>query len=137
MRDNMPEEIEFVVDMDDAEVMDEDYGNIPFRMKYHRLDGWRGYTYPARAVAGVSDCGMCEDSPAPSIAVLTELADLRKHLLDKGIECRHIISRSSNVFMIKHWLIPTNPNQQRRARRLANEWLKVNDSNTRYIHDAS
>jgi len=104
--------------------------------RYHRLDGWRGYSIPDRAVAGSSDTGMWSDSPAPSDKVLAELAKLRAELKAAGIKSRVSHTLSSNAFMIKRWVVVPRADFDR-ALKLAQEYLEAHRSETRYVHDAT
>lgn len=75
-------------------------------MRYHRIDGWRGYPIPQYAVAGASDCGTLPDSPAPSDKVKAELNKVaRDALRANGIRYRTRYGRTTNVFCTKRWLI--------------------------------
>lgn len=108
----------------------------PYRQRYHQTDGWRGFTIPARAVAGVSDTGMWDDSPCPSDKVRAELRMLRRELTQAGIHTRVRITQSSNVFMVKRWLVVTNHDDFPKAARLTLDWLARNDEHTDYVHSA-
>lgn len=109
------------------------------KRRYHRIDGWRGYSIPAYAVAGASDTGTWDDSPAPSDQVLIEIATLRRFLRKAGIKTRLRWGTSSNVFMAKRWLViePESRDKANEALQLTTEWLEQNDNTTRYIHDAT
>lgn len=107
---------------------------IPAR--YHKIDGWRGFWIPGRAVAGASDTGMADDSPAPSDAVRDELRRLRAALRMAGIKTRLRTGTSSNVFMMKRWVTVENPEDYSRATEVAGAWLKEHRDDTRYVHDA-
>lgn len=106
---------------------------------FHRgSDAWgRGsYVIPARAVAGASDCGMCDDSPAPSNVSANEIAGLRHELRKHGIVgCRTRFTRSGNLFMVKRWLVaPVGRYDD--AVSVAHNYLREHDRDTRLIHDA-
>jgi len=103
--------------------------------KWIKTDAWRGYYQPANAVAGSSDTGTLSDSPAPSDKVKNELDDLRKFLKQKGISSRMRLSKSSNVFMAKRWVI-VSPSDFRKAKKLADSYLVKNYGKTTYIHEA-
>jgi len=100
-------------------------------------DAWgRGQVIqPIYAVAGANDTGTLEDSPAPSYKVNDELKDLQKYLKEKGI--RNVIktTRSSNVFMIRRWIV-VEPEKLSEAKKLADGYLKENKSKTEYIYGA-
>jgi len=104
------------------------------KLEWVSTDGWRGYERPVYAIAGSSDTGMWSDSPCPSDRVKAELTDLKKHLRSKGIHYREIITKSSNVFMIKHWLI-SSVEQFEEAVKVAEAWLKDNHAVTNHIHE--
>ncbi len=105
------------------------------KTKWIRTDPWRGYEQPVYAIAGVSDTGMFEDSPAPTDEVTKELLKLKSYLERKGIKTNIYITKSSNVFMRKRWLV-TKPKDYKKAKKLANKWIKRMCRRTRYIHYA-
>ena len=108
---------------------------VPVR-RYHRIDGWRGYPVPATAVAGSSDTGTWDDSPAPTPEVKAELRRLQREALrPAGIKSRQRIGGSSNVFCGKRWLCVA-PGDFPRAAELAHKWLSENKASTQYVHDA-
>jgi hypothetical protein len=100
-------------------------------------DAWgRGsVTQPIYAVAGANDTGTWEDSPNPSYEVNEELKDLQKHLEENGIKSKIVASRSSNVFMVRRWIVPET-DKFKEAKKLADEYLKKKESSTKYIYDA-
>jgi hypothetical protein len=83
-------------------------------------DAWgRGrVVQPVYAVAGANDTGTWEDSPNPSYEVNDELENLQKHLKKQGIKSKIVHSESSNVFMIRRWII-VSPKELKKARSLA------------------
>jgi hypothetical protein len=105
-------------------------------MKYHRIDGWRGYPIPARAVLGASDCGTAPDSPCPTPIVLAEIAAFRKVLRANKIVSRLRVGVSSNCFMIKRWVV-VSPADEGQAKSIAAAYLEATKNETRFIHDAS
>lgn len=106
------------------------------KSRYHRIDGWRGYTIPGSAVAGSSDTGTWSDSPCPSDKVVAELARFRKECLrPAGIRSVMRFGGSSNVFCGKRWVC-VSASDWEKANELTTEWLKANDRNTHYIHNA-
>lgn len=106
------------------------------RARYHRIDGWRGYWIPGRAIVGVSDTGTAPDSPAPSDKVRAELGRFRREALrPAGIRSRVRWGNSSNVFMGKRWL-EVAPQDFERAAQIAVDWLDEHNRDTTYIHDA-
>lgn len=111
---------------------------IPARgaSRYHRIDGWRGYSVPALAVAGASDTGTWDDSPCPSPQVKAELARLSKHLRENGVPVRTRYGTSSNVFCGKRWLVVRNREDWPRAAQLALDWMEEHRADTRFIHSA-
>jgi hypothetical protein len=103
--------------------------------RYHKTDDWRGYEIPYKAVLGSSDTGMWSDSPCPSDKVEAELQDAKKFLEGKGIKASFSSTPSSNVFMVKRWLVV--PERQRDvALKLAKQYLDEKKNETQYIHDA-
>jgi hypothetical protein len=108
----------------------------PMKQRYHRIDGWRGFPIPSRAIAGASDTGMWEDSPAPSNKVKAELDRFRKEALRaNGIQSRVRTGGSSNVFMGKRWVIVSEQDFARAAQ-LTVDWLADHYDDTDYIHEA-
>lgn len=100
-------------------------------------DAWgRGYTtQPIYAVAGANDTGTWEDSPNPSYEVNDELKGVQKFLQEKGIKSKIVHTRSSNLFMIRRWII-VEPDKFAEAKKLTTEYLKEKESLTKYIYDA-
>lgn len=90
---------------------------------------------PIYAVAGANDTGNWEDSPAPSYEVNDELKALQKHLKGKGIKSVIKPTRSSNVFMARRWIIPEQDKFEE-AKKLAKEYLKEKEAETKYIYGA-
>ena len=74
------------------------------RETYHRIDGWRGYSIPAFAVAGSSDTGGWSDSPCPSDSVEGEIKRVRAILKEHKIRSYVCWTETSNVFCIKRWV---------------------------------
>ena len=103
--------------------------------RYHRIDGWRGYYIPPGAVAGASDTGMADDSPAPSDKVAEEVTRFREVLKQAGIRSRLRWGTSSNVFMGKRWII-VGAEDFARAAQLTVDWMEAHRYDTRYIHEA-
>lgn len=104
--------------------------------RYHRIDGWRGYSIPALAIVGASDTGGGSDSPCPTDDCKAELARFQRECLRPlGIGSRTRIGRSSNVFCIKRWLVVKRASFDTAAR-AAIDWLKKHQTDTRYIHHA-
>jgi hypothetical protein len=68
-------------------------------------DGWRGYEMPAYAVVGANDTGMFSDSPCPTTVCKRELAMAEQKLKEKGVEYKHAIGTTSNVFCLHRYLI--------------------------------
>lgn len=109
---------------------------IPSSPRYHRIDGWRGYRIPTFAIAGSSDCGNWDDSPAPGSSVADELARFRKEALrPAGIRSRITYGTTSNVFCSKRWVTVAREDFERAAQ-LAVDWLRDNDRKLQYMHDA-
>jgi len=109
--------------------------NKPSR-RYHRIDGWRGYSIPALAVAGSSDTGTWSDSPCPTSEVLAEIARFRREVLrPAGVKSRSGFGSSSNVFCGKRW-VTVGVADFPRAAQLTVDWLGKNRYETRYLHEA-
>ncbi len=112
---------------------------IPGRGKgrYHKIDGWRGYTSPALAVAGASDTGTADDSPCPTPAVLGELRRFRREALQPlGIKSVMRFGSSSNVFCGKRWVCVADKADFPRAAQAALDWIRDHRRDTNYIHCA-
>ena len=105
------------------------------KARYHEIDEWRGYRIPPGAVAGASDCGEWYDSPCPSHAVKVELNLLKSHLRHHGLHPRDGNSDSSNMFMVKRWIV-VRSDEFSQAARLTLQWLEENKETTRYVHGA-
>jgi hypothetical protein len=107
-------------------------------MRFHKgRDGWGrdSYQIPQYAVVGSSCTGDWSDSPAPTGKVKAELEDFRKVLRANHIRSRCGATRSGNVFMVKLW-VTVKREDYVAAEKLAAEYLKAHDKDTRYIHDA-
>ena len=112
------------------------YYATPNASRYHRIDGWRGYRIPRFAIAGASDTGEFDDSPAPSNSVKAEIARLQREVLRPlGIKSRTVYGNSSNVFCMKRWLVVPRGSFGTAAAAAA-QWLEKHRYDTRYIHDA-
>jgi len=100
-------------------------------------DAWgRGQIIqPIYAVAGANDTGTWEDSPCPSYAVNDELKALQKHLKENGINSVIKHTSSSNVFMTRRWII-VEPDKLAEAKKIANQYLKEKEKETKYIYGA-
>lgn len=104
--------------------------------RYHRIDGWRGYSIPATAVAGASDTGTWSDSPAPTPLVLAEIARFRKEVLrPAGIKSRSGVGSSSNAFMGKRW-VTVSKEDFPKAAQLTVDWMAKHENDTRFVHEA-
>lgn len=103
--------------------------------KWHSIDAWRGYSIPDNAVLGASDTGMWEDSPCPSDRVDSELNDFQNFLKKNGIESVKKTTQSSNVFMVKRWVVVSKWDYKK-AKKIAENYLKEKKDETRFIHDA-
>lgn len=99
--------------------------------RYHRLDGWRGYPVPALAVLGAS---VYDDHSDQQVA--KEVSKFRREVLRPlGIKSRGRWGQTSNVFCGKWWIcIPREQFKQAAVATL--EWLKKNDRELQYLHDA-
>lgn len=109
----------------------------PHRPRYHRIDGWRGYTMPGRALAGASLTGDAPDSPCPTKPVMAEIQRYRKEALRaNGIRSRLRYGTSSNVFCGKVWVVAMKHEDFAKAAQLTVDWMHANRNCTDYIHDA-
>jgi len=104
------------------------------KIEWVSTDGWRGHERPAYAVAGASDTGTWNDSPCPTHLVTSELNDLKKHLKEKGIHFREMVTKSSNVFCVKRWII-SSIEEFDKACKIADKWLQKYYKDTNYIHE--
>lgn len=108
---------------------------IKQKKKWISTGGYRGYAQSSYAVAGSSDTGTWEDSPCPSSKVIKELNDFQDYLKQKGIKSTIKTTKSSNVFMVKRWVV-TKPEDFNEAKKLANQYLEEKKIETQYIHEA-
>jgi hypothetical protein len=76
---------------------------------------------------------MSSDSPCPSSEVAIELNRIRAYLKKHGISARKSVTRSSNVFMVKRWLV-ANPGDVSRGRKLVKKYLETTQTN--HLHEA-
>lgn len=107
---------------------------ISKKSKWVKTDGWRGYNQPIYAVAGSSDTGGWSDSPCPSHEVKRELSELQSFLKKNNIQTSQAMGRSSNVFMMKRWIVVPKE-QVAKAKELVASYLKK-DTSTTFIHEA-
>lgn len=108
---------------------------IPSR--YHRIDGWRGYSIPGSAIAGVSDTGTYHDSPCPTPKVMGELRRFRAAVLKPlGIKSRIRFGQSSNLFCGKRWLC-VDANVWPKAYAAANKYIAEHNDDYHYLHPAN
>lgn len=105
---------------------------ISVKKKWVATDGWRGYERPIYAIAGASDTGMWEDSPAPSNKVNDELKSLKSFLTQKGIKSKIVTTKSSNNFMVKRWIVVPSE-QMDEAKKVYEEYEQ--SKHPEYIHD--
>lgn len=109
---------------------------VPSTRRYHRIDGWRGYTIPRLAILGASDTGTADDSPCPTPQVLAEIARFRREALrPAGIRSRSGAGLTTNVFCQKRWLTVAAADFPRAAQ-LATDWIAEHDHELRYLHSA-
>lgn len=106
------------------------------KARYHRIDGWRGYSIPGSAVAGASDTGTASDSPCSSGEVAVEIMRFQFECLrPAGIKSMQRCGDSSNVFCGKCWVCVAEADFPQAAR-LALDWIATNDRSLRYLHSA-
>lgn len=98
---------------------DEPWQDDELPVLYHRIDGWRGYSFPITAVMGASDTGNWSDSPCRPEK---EIADFRAFLLEKGIPSSLAWTETSNLFCIKRW-VQVRPINLEKALELAEGYL--------------
>lgn len=109
---------------------------IPTGERHHHYDGWRGHVIPALAIAGASDTGGWEDSPAPTKEVEKEIRRFRAEVLEPlGIPSAVEDGETSNAFCVKRW-ITVAAEDFVRAAAAAEKWLADHKTDTEYIHDA-
>lgn len=84
----------------------------------------------------LSNCGMFSDSPASTDAVRAESEQFRVILRRHCIRSHLRYTQSGNLFMAKRW-VAIHSRDFARALRLAKAFLKVDDRETRWIHDAA
>lgn len=105
-------------------------------MRYHKIDGWRGYSIPNTALVGVTDTGNWSDSPCRPSEGSAELKKFRTEALKPaGIKSRVRFGQTTNVFCGKRWLCVSAADFPR-AVPLTLEWLEKNKFTTRLIHEA-
>lgn len=102
------------------------------KKRWVSTDAWRGYDEPVFEIAGASDTGMWEDSPAPSDRVDIELVRVKKYLKEERIPYREVKGGSSNAFMGKRWIITDTENYPQKKKKVR-EWIDEQDFS--YVHD--
>lgn len=105
------------------------------RSRYHKIDGWRGYWLPPRAIAGASDTGTWSDSPAPTPDVIAELDAFKAHLRKHKVKYRSTFGVTSNVFAGKRWITVVDFDDFARAAQLTVDYL-ADHPNLQFLHDA-
>lgn len=105
------------------------------RWRWCKTDPLRGYAIPPYAVAGTSYTGDSSDSPCPYEKVKPELDKLSTYLKEMGIHAKLKQTESSNVFMVKIWVVAPS-DEYLKAKELADDWLRENNNALRYLHDA-
>ena len=68
-------------------------------------DGWRGYEEPHAAVCGANNTGAWSDSPCRPEVCEAELTKAAEVLKAAGIPTRKVVAASSNVFMVRVYLV--------------------------------
>jgi hypothetical protein len=101
-------------------------------MRWRHTDPMRGYSEFKYAVVGGSDAGEWEDSPAPSHITTRELNGIKQALKKEHIKYRETAARSSNVFMIKRYVV-VQPSNLDRAKQIARDWLATNENHNIYV----
>lgn len=105
--------------------------NFSFKKEWMPTDSMRGGYFPKYYVAGANDTGMFSDSPCRSDIAKAELDMVRKHLRKHGIGTRSMWCESSNVFLIRRFII-VKPSDMDRAKALVSELIKNIDTNLLY-----
>lgn len=103
------------------------------KLEWVSTDGWRGHEKPVYAIAGASDTGEWSDSPCPTHVVTSELHDLKEHLKEQGIKFREIVTKSSNVFCVKRWIISTIEDFDK-AVKIADKWMQKYYKHLNHLH---
>lgn len=103
-------------------------------MRYHKIDGWRGYSIPDTAILGASNTGSWEDSPCRPEDAKAEIRDFRREVLRPAhIKSRIRYGQTSNVFCGKIWVC-VGKGEYTRAEALTKVWFAERGSNFRLIH---
>lgn len=102
--------------------------------KWVNTGGYRGYEQPTYAVVGASDTGMWSDSPCRSDVSEKEINDIINELKKHGIKSKAVMTNSSNVFMMKRFVIVT-PKNHAKALGIVSDYLNNNDTRLAYIVD--
>jgi len=105
--------------------------NFSFKKEWISTDAWRGGYFPKYYVAGANDTGMFGDSPCRSDVAKSELGMVKSYLRNHGIGTRSMWCESSNVFMIRRFII-VRPSDMDRAKELVSELMKNIDTNLLY-----
>ena len=103
--------------------------------KWISSGGYGRYFQPAGAIVGASDTGYWSDSPAPTLNVIKEINMVKKELANLGIPTKQKVTRSSNEFIFKRWLI-TSPKKEIMGKQRVKELMKKIKSKISYIHEA-
>lgn len=98
---------------------------------YVSTDGWRGYSVPIFAVAGINDTGSWEDSPCPTSIVKKETKALGSLLRKAKIKFRIQTCETSNVFCVHHYFVVAAEDVQR-AREIVVDYLDKNPTELLY-----
>lgn len=88
-----------------------------------RSDAWRPVFMPVHAVAGANDTGKWSDSPCPSDTATAELEAVKAALSKAGIPTRDKVLNSSNVFMVRRFVV-VRPCDAARAREIVSDMIE-------------
>jgi hypothetical protein len=97
-------------------------------------NGWSGYEKPENSVGCCNCTGDWSDSPCPTSVVKSEIEGFKTILKKHGIRHKKVVTKSSNVFMVKvHILV--HPNDRERGLELSREYQRKQGVRLFYTED--
>ncbi len=97
------------------------------RGKWIATGGWRGYFRPKSALVGQSVFGEKYDRQRQE----EDFEKMKKFFKKLGIPFRATMTESSNVFMVKRWIVPTKKVSNINKKKI----LEFAEKNTKTFHD--
>lgn len=109
---------------------------LPHSKRYHKQEDIGGYWIPKFAIVGASDTGMGCGSKCPTHLVKAEFKIIRMEVLKPlGIKSTTDYSYTSNVYLIKRWLVVPGHSFVKAAEAITT-YINEHSGKFRYLHEA-